>query len=151
MLKQYFCYFLYGFIIFYLNLFIWGFSAGAADFRPYLTLISSVLLFAIASTYSLYNPKIAAILGSVGIVGATPFAAYIVTDSLQGKLNVFALFIIVTLALLFVLSTLFTVMTLRKYKEPSSRSTTNKYLRIILTALPLILIVWWIVGVFIIR
>ncbi|WP_342644947.1 hypothetical protein [Mucilaginibacter sp. CSA2-8R] len=66
-----------------MNLFIWGFSYGTTDFRLYITFIFSFLLFVVASACALYNVRISAILGCIGILGSTPFAGYLVFDELR--------------------------------------------------------------------
>ena len=63
MIKLYLSYFLYGFTMFYANMVLWGFSAGPINIIPYITLVSSILLFAIASGLSLFYPKVASIGG----------------------------------------------------------------------------------------
>lgn len=78
MIKLYILYFIFGFYMLFQSVFIWTFSAfnGGDTFITYLALISSAILFAVASALSLHHIKSATILGLVALIGVFPFGIH---------------------------------------------------------------------------
>jgi hypothetical protein len=65
---QFIVYFICGFCVAWLNLFMWGFSNGPASAAPYLAVVGSLFLFVIVSPLALFLPRIAASVGLVAVL-----------------------------------------------------------------------------------
>jgi hypothetical protein len=83
---QFIIYFLCGFCVTWLNLFMWGFSNGPANIAPYFALIGSLLLFIAADSLALFLPRIADSVGLIAAIFILPqsFTILLLEHSLTG-------------------------------------------------------------------
>ncbi|MFD0941570.1 hypothetical protein [Pedobacter boryungensis] len=136
MLKLYIPFFGYGFFIFYLTMFFWGFDE-PTDVLPYINLGSSVVLFVGASTLALYQRKTAAIIGALCMLITSPLFYEVALGI--GTSN-FTPYLIISLGLyIWGVIGVFNVLTNRQ-----SHTTLKRPVKIILSILPILLIFLWI-------
>jgi len=145
MIKLYIPYFLYGIIIFYMNLFIWGFSAGASNIMPYITLISSIILFAIASGLSLFYVKVSSIIGLISLLGASPFGYYLVSQMGFTDAKIFDLIILVAISS-FISGVFYSLKIL--INKSVVLTSISKPVRLIMAVIPLALFLLWFAALF---
>lgn len=155
MLKQYLTFFIYGFFIFYVTLVCWGLSAGIANWWPYVTLLSSILLFVIASSLSMFYRKSGSIIGLIGLLGTTPFLVNLISEMRRSwnpkeyaVIMLFAVFL--AMIVCFVIGTITSISVIINSKQ-TVQSSLKKPVRIGLASIPLLLFTWWIITVFVIR
>ncbi len=146
MLKLYFTYFIYGFFIFYTDMFLWGFSAGASNAWPYIILAGSLILFVIASTLSLHKVKAGAIVGAPCLLATVPMLINMM-KAIGWSSKWFSLILLVV-ATLFMFGL---VTTIRILIGGEKETEVKSPLKFILTAIPTALITWWVVAVLISR
>ena len=147
MIKLYLFYFLYGLYIFYITLFYWGFSAGPANIWPYITLLSSTILFTVASVLSLFYPKPAAVIGLVSLVGTSIFSIHLMGDiSWSYKIisSIALLMFVVYLAGLF-----YSVTTLINYDKVKKTNQLKRPTKLILASVPISLFLFFVINILI--
>lgn len=147
MIKLYLSYFIYGFFIFYMNLFIWGFSAGPANILPYITLFSSVVLFSMASGLTLFYPKSASVLGLIGLAGTTSFEIYLI-GGVAWSSKIFSTIILVS-SVIYLVGLIYSIKNIIYYKKPIEAPLLKRYVRLILAFIPITLLLLWILVVFV--
>ena len=74
---QFALYFITGFCVVWLNLFMWGFSNGPASAIPYFSVVGSLLLFVVATPLSLFLSRIAALVALIGTALILPQPVFI--------------------------------------------------------------------------
>ena len=70
---QFFTYFILGFCITWLNLFMWGLSNGPVNAVPYFALLGSLLLLIVAASLALFLSRIAAVVALVATLFVLPW------------------------------------------------------------------------------
>jgi hypothetical protein len=146
MLKLYFPFFLYGFFIFYVTMFMWGFSAGPANIYPYISMFSSLLLFVVASTLSLYKVQSAAILGLVCLLATTPMY-FNMAKAIGFTSGYFTLLLVVSL----IMFAIGFVTSIKAVAKSARVELIRKPVKIVLSVIPPALITWWILAVYVLR
>lgn len=144
MLKLYTSYLIVGLFLFWMILFIWGFSAGAVGIWPYVSLFSSLILFTTASVFALYKPKVAAVIGLVTTLALLQFVWFVVKDIFRGSLNIFGIVIISLLVWYFATIIISAIIALKR--QPIAIIKINKPLLRILSLLPPALFVFWLIS-----
>jgi len=129
-----------------MNLFIWGFSAGPADIRPYITLFSSTVLFSVASGLSLFYPKPASIIGLTCLIGCSFFGAYLLKE-IGWSSKIFSS-IVITVFILYVVGIIYSVKNIINYSKPVEITSLRKSVKLIFAFIPIALILFWVVMVF---
>jgi len=87
---QFVTYFVCGFCVVWLNLFMWGFSNGPVNTIPYFSAIGSLLLFIVVAPLALFLSRIAAVAALVCATLIVPQPAFILLR--EGSLTGFTLF-----------------------------------------------------------
>ena len=72
-MPQFITYILCGFVVLFIELTLWGVTAGPANALPYFILFGALLVFLIAAPAALFTPRIAA---CIAIVGSVPILAW---------------------------------------------------------------------------
>lgn len=72
-MRSYFLYILTGLVTFWMVLFLFGVSAGFANYTPIMAIIGSVLLFTVASPTLLINKRLGLILAVISFLLILPF------------------------------------------------------------------------------
>jgi hypothetical protein len=80
----------------YTLLFMWGFSAGAANTLPYVTLSAALCMFVITAPLSIFKPRLGVIFGLICAILLLPYEIAFLNDLLRDNEDVFitALFIL---------------------------------------------------------
>lgn len=146
MIKQYSSYLFLGLLICYANLFLWGFSAGPANILPYITFISSVLLFSIATGLLFYYPKIASIIGLLSTLGCSVMGDYIFGTLISGG-GIYDVIAIVILAL-FLISITFSLKIIFNWSKPDELNKLSKMVKLCYALLPLLILLVWIILIY---
>jgi hypothetical protein len=83
---QFIVYFICGFCVAWLNLFMWGISNGPANAAPYFALVGSLVLFIVVSPLALFLPRVAASVGlaAVLLMMFQPLSLLFIEHSLTG-------------------------------------------------------------------
>lgn len=149
MVKLYLSYFTYGLYIFYVTLIYGGFSAGPANVLPYVTLFSSIILFSMASGLSLFYTKAASILGLLCLIGTTMFGIYLIGQITLSSMVISS--VIILMSLLYLVSTFHSVSILINYRKPIEESKLKKPIKLVLAFVPIALLAWWVISIFVMR
>lgn len=153
MIKLYILYFIFGFYMLLESFSIWIFSdfSGGATSITYLAMISSAILFSIASALSLHYIKWAAILGIGALVGVFPFGIHWLlyryeyeSPIIKGTENQLALLAIVV----YLISVFFSIKYIATYRHVAIISL-RRSVKLFLTCLPPILLLIFIILYFI--
>jgi hypothetical protein len=72
-MPQFIAYTLCGFVLLFIELTLWGVTAGPANALPYFILLGALLVFLVAAPGALFVPRIAA---CIAIVGSAPILAW---------------------------------------------------------------------------
>lgn len=151
MIKLYLSYFLIGFASTYNILFLWGFSAGPANALPYIELISSLLLFFMATGLIFFYPKTAAIIGLSTQLGIAPNVFYFISSITDIKIDNFitiiALLIIATVVVLYFITIFWNIQSIRN--GMNTGTTLLKLVKIFLAILPFSLVLAWYLWLYI--
>ena len=74
---QFTVYAISGFAVLWLNLMMWGFTAGPVNATPYLALVGALTLFTVAPGIALFVPRIAACLALVAAALIIPWPLFV--------------------------------------------------------------------------
>lgn len=146
MIKQYSSYLFLGLLICYANLFLWGFSAGPANILPYITLISSLLLFSIATGLLFYYPKMASIIGLCSTLGCSVMGVYIFGTLISGG-GVYVAIAILILAF-FLSSIVFSLKVVFTWGKPYELNELSRMVKLCYALLPLLILLIWIALIY---
>jgi len=146
MIKQYSSYLFLGLLICYANLFLWGFSAGPTNVIPYITLISSILLFAVAPALLFYQPKIASAIGLIGTFGCSMLGYYFFSTLIAGGTTYIVIAIV--LFALFLINIVFSLRLIFNWGKSYDVNKMSKIVKLCYALLPLFILVVWILLVY---
>ncbi|HET8572413.1 MAG TPA: hypothetical protein VFL76_00955 [Edaphocola sp.] len=139
-MRTYICYIITGLITFWVVLFLFGVSAGFANYMPIMALIGSVLLFAAASPLLIIKKKLGLIIGIISCLLILPFdIGFTVSLFDDGVFNWGTL-----LALLPIISIIASSFyTIKEFRRPK-RALSQK-VRILLFCTPILLFILYII------
>ncbi len=148
-MRIYICYLLSSILNFLLIIFYWGVSAGLANYSPIIALVGTIILLVLALPAIVYTKQIGLILGSIGcsliLVYELPLLIMnlkkvVLEHKFQWEAIGFSM-----PAILAILSTYFTVKALLKKDDISLNMPSNRYLKGLLAAIPLVLFFLYII------
>lgn len=144
MIKVYLSYFFIGFITLYNTLFLWGLSAGPANALPYIELLSSLVIFFIATGLLFFYPKIAASIALVAQIALVPAFYYFLSTAkelIQPQFtSIIVLLVIILLSALYFLTFIWNFKIVRNQYIIGDLT---KPIKIVLSFLPVALILIW--------
>lgn|GEM_PF-1804137 len=139
-MRSYFLYILTGLVTFWVVMFLFGVSAGFANYTPIMAIIGSALLFTVASPTLVINKRIGLIIGAISSLLILPFdIGFTISIFDDGAINwgtflAFAPIILVSLSLFY---------TVKDFK--SSAILLNQTVKILLFCIPILFFILYIV------